>query len=467
MNSLTKATFCTGRLDSEQDPLSTWTTSHRIHQAMDKTLCDRPSVECQSMDEKVHENCACILYWYGQRPFKCKYPRCEFWRQGFQTRARRNHHELSHETPLKCDVPGCKFGRIGFLSEKMREKHRQEGHTPDPPQPRFDVQNLDKDSLEPLLHYLVAGDQVEHVQKILSNLPNPDTYKTQDLRMLASFAASPTMLQLLWSISKEDQIECTIQSIQGRNAMTMEYNLNGLHEPFHQISLRGTFEDSSILFLLVSKNWVEGMTMWCKRIKRHMEAETGVLHREKASNRAYRLFGDRRLMKEAGKYPFEEQTMKILWNDTGLLAHTNTRQWASRTLRYVAHFGCSVTLAAELLSKGADINFRRGNHERSILQCAATQDSAGGARMMEFLLFRGADPEAIQHVPPISENNLRPREGHMKFIRDEQGAKNIQKWLGKSWDDLLEETKGIRDEKHWQIGQSNTSELGKYHIGSL
>lgn len=460
--SLTQVTVYIDRADDEQNPLSILATSSRIHQAMEKELCEEPGIKCHSRNPEVHGKCSSILECYGERPFKCKYPRCGLWRRGFETRTLRERHELAHETPLKCHFAGCTFERIGFLSETMRERHFQDGHSSDSPQATFDIRHLGPDSVEPLLHYLITENQVKDVENILSSLSNPDHYKTQELRMLASFAASPAMLRLFSGIpSHEDRIQCTIQSIKGRNQRTLEANLMMLSCPVQYIpcSFHARLDSQCIVWQLVSSNWVEGMKMWSTSVKQQLESDRSSLSTLLTGSGSLAdakcLLRNLSLLKEAAKHPFGEQTMAILWNDTGLLSYVPDRSaWATRTLKSVARLGCSVTLAAELLRIGASINDHQGREQRSVLHWASLHDSAAGAKMMEFLLFRGADPDAFQEIP-ANEKGGTSTNAYTKMIRDEKGAKNIQKWLGRCWDDLVEETKHIRIGK--QVGQSGRS----------
>lgn len=447
---LTK-TLWTDNQGHEQDPLSILDTSKRIRQILDHKLCNAPNAECEFDDPEVHKNCADILRYYGKRPFKCRFPRCEFWRQGFGERSRRTQHERTHEKPLKCTVAGCKFERIGFLSEKMRQKHIREGHISDPSHPVFDALGLQDDSVEPLLHYLVTENRVEEVRSILSALPNPETYKTQKLRMLASFAASPAMLQLLGEHgSKSHLTQCIIQSIQGRNEMTMAYNLTGLEKPLEQ---DWKHIDDNPLCQLMAIGWLQGLKLWCKAARTQMA--TNRFEGALSALEIKRRLSDSRLLEGAAKHAAGEEAVLFLWRNSGLLSYiSDISDWASRTLRHVARLGCSVTVAAELLGKGARVNFQSRKDERTALHCAARNDSAEGAEMIRFLLLKGADPEATLKVyderSPTS----------LKRIREEKGAQNIHKWLGKSWDELVEETKYIRNEEQVRESRESNSTEG-------
>lgn len=428
IKSLTKIVSWTDRLENQPDPLSLLNTSKRIRQTLEKGLCNRPYVGCESADHEDHENCAYILHYYGQRPFKCKFPRCNFWRHGFETRSRRQQHERSHENPLKCHVNGCKFGRIGFLSEKMRQRHLKEGHSCHPPQPRFDARDLENDSVEPLLHYLVANDEVDGVRAIFATLSNSENFKTDELRMLASFSASPAMLKVLGkNTSERSRLDCIVKSIQGRNKMTMEYNL-----------LEGSkvLRDEMVLTQIVSTGWLEGLKMWCKSLRDWLSDDSSRPHRNSFEFSIIDLVGNQSIIRDAANHPAGEEAVLFLWRESGLLSYLkDIPTWASRTLRHVARLGSSVSLAAELLNRGANINFQPKMSAGSALHNAARNDSLEAAEMMRFLLFNGADPEAtIKMYPNV-----------VKRIGDEKGAQHIHKWVGKSWDELVQETKHIRN----------------------
>ncbi|KAF3764536.1 hypothetical protein M406DRAFT_223500, partial [Cryphonectria parasitica EP155] len=115
-----------------------------------------------------------------------------------------------------------------------------------------------------------------------------------------------------------------------------------------------------------------------------------------------------------------------------------------QTLRNVADICCSIPLAAFLLKQGADVNAQHDPKQLTALQRVAKQTSIEGAKMMEFLLLNGADPELNKAEQEIDKGKFGILLVPAQKIRDEKGAKNIQKWLRKTWDELVEETKQIR-----------------------
>ena len=88
---------------------------------------------------------------------------------------------------------------------------------------------------------------------------------------------------------------------------------------------------------------------------------------------------------------------------------------------------CSIAIAEFLLQHGVHVNtFGRDRRSRTALYCASGSKSQRCAEFMKFLLESGADPI-------ITPRNRRP-------IADKPGPRNISKWFGISWEQLVEES---------------------------
>ena len=70
-----------------------------------------------------------------------------------------------------------------------------------------------------------------------------------------------------------------------------------------------------------------------------------------------RLFGGTKTILAAASHSAGDQQLLCLWRDSGVPSLLD-KNWASQTLRNVAEFSFSITLAAYLLEHGADINGR-------------------------------------------------------------------------------------------------------------
>ncbi|KAH9217331.1 hypothetical protein DL95DRAFT_494393 [Leptodontidium sp. 2 PMI_412] len=445
------------------DPLTTSAVSQRIHQALDNALCNSPKGWLDSAEPECHENCALILQYYGPRPFKCRFPQCDFWRHGFQKRGSRDRHERSHDNPLTCPVPSCEYGLIGFLSERMRQSHVKQAHQNDPPQVSDDVQDLTQDGVEALLSYLVQKNQVEDVQKVLSNFPNAllANESRHKLQLLAAFAASGDMLKLLEKpvennrvkLLSEALVDCIAESIKGHNGSTLRYFLSQVRPLFKDYySTMNYPHQLRLMHPLVSNDWLEGMKIWAKWLRSGLN----IAPTQGSLFKLASLLGGKQTMQAVGSHSAGEQQLLCLWRDSRLTSVLN-KTLLSEFLRSVAEFNCSITLAAYLLEHGADINGRKSTKQKTALHWAAGNTSAEGAELIRFLLLEGADPEISQVC----------QYRHLKRVRDEQGARGIHQWLGKTWDELIEETNRIRKDKQARkeimskIGEGNENALSE------
>jgi hypothetical protein len=145
--------------------------------------------------------------------------------------------------------------------------------------------------------------------------------------------------------------------------------------------------------------------------------------------------------------PQREQLLLNFWDSNGIIEAMDTKYLGS-TLAIVAQSCCSVRLATCLIEAGANVDHRKSNRYMTPLHHAARKTSAEAAELMKFLLERGADPEI-----EAGRSELR--------IRDEKGAKGISKWLGISWDELVEQTKKEREDMQAeQVLSSHQHESG-------
>lgn len=409
-----------------------------------------------SVQAGCQRDCAKIIHYYGSRPFKCKFPRCEFWRHGFEARNPRNKHELTHDLPLKCHVDGCKFGQIGFLSETMRQKHLQEGHRNVELEPAFNAGNIIKDDVEALLFDLVRENHVAAVREVLSTLSKPTKKNLRHgLQLLAASSASAAMLETLegredQSFGKKKrasfkkaksmsfyQYECIERSILAQNRGTLEFFFERCVPFAGGPDVR--IWQVSIMCQLVSIDWVAGTESWCRWHRAHQDTTYNGTYTVRQYIRG--LLGNKDPVKAAATHSAGERQLLYIWRQFECLPQFEEMQaLTTEMLKHVSEFSCSITLAEYLLERGASINARTRRGVRTALHCAAGRDSAEGAQMMRFLLLQGADPEADREMAKNAQH------GHiLKSIRDEVGPQWIHTWLKKSWDELVEETRRFRE----------------------
>ncbi|KAI1737673.1 hypothetical protein F4680DRAFT_203534 [Xylaria scruposa] len=415
------------------DPLSISRMSQCIRQAFDGILCDSPKGRTILGKSICHERCSTILEYYGPRPFKCRFTQCEFWLYGFNTRIARDKHERSHDKPLKCDISGCEFGLIGFLSEKMRQDHIKTAHRSDSLNLSVEIQALPDDGVEAMLSSLVQENQVEAVKKILFHFPNAlQNHDTrQKLQLIAAFQASEAILKLLEGPDERSDIlselrrECIVGSISSCNESTLRYLLSRL-SPLHSEINRQVV----ILRELMSKDWHAGTEVYVKWFQKslHLFPESGG-----SLTRLKIIFNAKSIISAAASHPSGSQQLLFLWSSLGLISRFGKR-WASTALKRVAEVG-SIPLAIYLLRQGVDVDCRNRSDSLTALHHAVIITTVEAAEMVRFLLLNGANPDA--DGPRHSRNR----------ICEEEGAKNIHRYLGMTWDELIEDTKRIRSNR--------------------
>jgi len=114
---------------------------------------------------------------------------------------------------------------------------------------------------------------------------------------------------------------------------------------------------------------------------------------------------------------------------------------AQRALELAVAWDSSIGIAEFLLENGATVDAISRKAGYTILHWAAKNTTATAAEMVRFLLRQGADPN-------VKKSGRLPGEL--------PGAKNISKWLGLTWDELVEST---RAERLAQSQQKNDESL--------
>ncbi|KAI0115612.1 hypothetical protein GGR51DRAFT_503565 [Nemania sp. FL0031] len=452
---------------NRDDPMSVSDTSQRIRRAFNDALCKSVTPQV-GFTPPCHQNCADILQYYGLRPFKCRFLLCRFWQHGFEQCSIRDRHERSHDIPLKCHVSGCEFEAIGFLTEKMRKDHMNEAHQHNSSDQHRGGQNLPKNGIETILVDLVKGDEIDASQKALSAFPTLfDSNKTLRPRLIkiAAFQASSSMLVLLqgdeYRYDQNDRwTEYVTESIKGRNTSTLSHFLATCSRFQKYLNGPPCGMDDFPYESLVSADWYDGTKVCSKWLRNELHRKLRGPNDQVIDKS---IFGGKRTIQKAGKCYNGNRQLLCIWEESGI-ASFSKEIWASRTLKYVAEVNCSLELVEYLLNKGASVDWRTSPTYRTPLHCAAQQTSHEAALLMEFLLLHGADPEADQQPAYYSNDITRLRRRETDIVQEVdqetsksgkvarpgaricegEGAKNIHKWLGKTWEELLEQTKQHR-----------------------
>jgi len=170
------------------------------------------SLATSAMDNKDVERLELLKQSFGDKLFKCKYPRCDSYIEGFATKKERDSHINQHLRPFKCEVQTCFYSTIGFaesveLENHMAEKHQTDIDSPDlsdllpmltiaePDNPDFHSADITT-----LLFDAISTRNVDVVRDCLAQNPNMDRRNEGNVHVLqhcATMGGSVDIAELL------------------------------------------------------------------------------------------------------------------------------------------------------------------------------------------------------------------------------------------------------------------------------
>ncbi|KAK7906557.1 hypothetical protein PG985_016294, partial [Apiospora marii] len=422
----------------ELDPLTTSRVSSRFYIG----LASLPSRN----EEELNSNHTRIRRWYGTQPYKCGLLNCSFHRTGFEDVQQRRSHEKHHEKPWKCGIPGCEFEEGGFLSKKMRDDHLERAHKTTARAPSLVRTNTDETGL--ILVDLAKEGLIDSIRKIFPkdidiNKP-PTTTWFLEFCSAAAFSGSAPLLKFCVSKCIKSEMDAgSFSTMFSRRefvkALVTPSTLDSFKEFIsHPVDLpekRWQFFIFSYLSLFPNllipdaqphfEHWLDG---WVKGFaKLEEESQHFVLSKMvRATNNDNR--------KEELLLQFLSRTVPL----TNLC-----KDGESRVLLLVARTTRSCRLAEYLLDNGAYVNYKEGNSGTwTPLFAAVSEDSARAAALTKLLLLHGADQKYTRVAKTGSKGNWI---GQRLVLRDQKGAKNIKKWLGMTWNELVADVQRQRE----------------------
>jgi hypothetical protein len=356
----------------------------------------------------------------GPRLYKCFYPFCSYNYRGFETKKEQTDHLKNHDRPWKCNVAGCDWKAIGYTSKANLDKHWEKHHILKPDQLEFvgrNLESLGKDEAQALLFGLIEGNAVERVQQLLKSqvaktlddqvFVFAQTKAAEKGSMAMTKALTPTSTaylpyEVVKRALKSDDPEFAKWAVEKAN-LANDFKL------FKQILGTG----SQDIFL----HWEEQVDQWKgDNIRDHLEK---VL--------------DPALFDHAKARPLHEARIKHIL--TKYRRHLDD-DFLGKTLVRVARRSCSISMAASLLDLGAPIDYPRREYSTSrkgmtALQLVTKKSTREAAFFTKFLLEKGALPYSSPGKP----------------IDMGEGAKNIAKWTGETWSELVQKyTEGRSEE---------------------
>jgi hypothetical protein len=294
-------------------------------------------------------------------------------------------------------------------------------HPRAPPKPIQIIQNPDEDEIVPLLSDMIAMGMTDEVKALSPRFKDLEIYLRERLVQEAAFSGPLQIFQCLLDQCNLEGVSfqrlrllCAIESIRGENIEILQWLVPGFYT---ERKLYG--EKLDFMHLGANAESTEVFEVWKTYLGTYKWGKLPMITEDRVLQRV--------------KDPVKQERLASALSEQASLGHLTTYH-LSRALKAVASTNCSVTIARVLLDSGAAVDFRSPNSRgtelmKTPLIAAAAKRTMEGAEMMKLLLLAGADPSASYQKKRDSE----PITAGM-----EPGAKKISKWLGLTWDELVE-----------------------------
>ncbi|KAF5712258.1 Nacht domain-containing protein [Fusarium mundagurra] len=409
-------------------PLSIPQISISLHERLDG-LSDKKLANSKSLSEN-----------YGPRYFRCGFLGCHYRRYGFETTTGRRAHEKNHQKPWNCSFPGCRFVTQGFITRKMRDDHFMNGHShaanlrtssTTPPL------KIEDEELQPLIFDLIETNMVEIITELLPRLHNLKPVVQMEVVTHAAKMRSQAILQLF-----KDSGLLT-------GAFLTKYGIEwAMFINLVKTTVRGESVDlSKILLSWVAthdfrQEYINHIRRAVREIIRTIiESESEDISElwkptlvsgfgNRDATELVKVFTFRGTIAATNNIPSRERILLAMWEECKTL-ETLKGPEKSKVLRDIADTSCSVNLARYAIQHGCEVNSKAYEYSPTALQFAARKATQQAADLMKFLLLQGADPNM---------GAAKNRKTAKTMIRDEKGARGISKWLGMTWEELVEST---------------------------
>ncbi|PQE07875.1 hypothetical protein CJF32_00003003 [Rutstroemia sp. NJR-2017a WRK4] len=408
------------------DPLTVTQTSVLIEKAINDLIC---------RNQTIHgNNCYCdqIRDYSGDRLFKCHFSHCHFRRQGFARMGDLKSHEKYHDRPWKCDVSTCEYANGGFLSRRMRDEHFEKAHQGQSSDAVLPLSQTDRDDLKSMVIDLLLNTDAENVDSIKSTVKLANLKDYEEDAIFPQIAARGSIYQLrlakeLFEPSDDAVCEAITPAIEAKNdgcfELLIKLWVQRRSRPWSRNTLTGIF------IRVLHSNSID----MCKLFEKYATEDIEIcMAKGVAKDKiAFSYMGRAVLSATTGNFQREQLFLNFINGNDMIKAMSKLN--LGMTLVNVARSCCSVRLATLLIEAGVNVDYRGSGLYMTPLHQAARKTSVEAAHFMKLLLQHGADTE-------LKAGRSRTQ------IHEEEGPKGISKWLGISWNELIEQTKKERDD---------------------
>ncbi|SCO12073.1 uncharacterized protein FFE2_12505 [Fusarium fujikuroi] len=394
------------------DPTAISATAINVHQMLQSLLCNgsKHVNDCHCPDIQKH---------YGLAVNRCPFISCRFHRFHFKSKDLRDEHIRHHDRPFKCALEACEYSTLGLTSRGQLEHHRAQCHqrSTEFHIPR-DLDTLQHEDLKSLLMEYIMRDEVQEMERILPSIisrwPSESAFRSSFEGLLASHGSVAMARLIFGEPLLIDDTFCKSfvpHAINSCNIPIVEWVFsNGVIA-----LLESDVVEFRFLPGILASDSIEIFNIWRNYALSFGYTDT--------------IFSPR--LASSKLSPAVELQIASLWIEQYKLRNVPAGR-PSLFLSWLASGNCSIVLAKALVACGADVNFGRNGSCWLTLHRVLRKTSAEAADLVKYLLLSGADPHAA--ITRRSGKN----KGQAVFPSSMPGAKGIFKWLGKTWDELVE-----------------------------
>lgn len=317
----------------------------------------------------------------------------------------------------------------------MRDAHLKSGHShaADPvlsntPPP----EKLEDEELQPLMFDVIETDRVEIVTSLIARLRNLDRSVQIEVAIHAAKMGSHSILQLFsdsglltgafvlnHEIDWDRFARLAVITVQSESISLSKILLcwvTTLDLRLERYKLSFQLAVAKIIANIIALESEEMFELWRPKLI----SGFGITGTSVEVAEAFTFGGT---MSSTENIPNRERMLFGIWEESKIFDTLKARE-RQKILPTIADSSCSVNLARYAIQHACEID-KSNNNSLTALQIASRKTTQQAAYLMEFLLLQGADPN--------------PRTAR-KRIGDERGARGISKWLGLTWEQLVERT---------------------------
>lgn len=297
--------------------------------------------------------------------------------------------------------------------------------------------NLDGNEIQPLLFGLVTDGDVDSVQSVLASSggTNLGPEILTAARTIAVQQGSLPMVQIL--TPKHEQhipANLVVAAVEGGDADVVKWALSKTNPEDSAKFVKVMLGTSSDQIYSLWEAYLDAIPYYTNIVDSYTSRGVEKVLRPDVLQD---VLLKQPVFREVGDDPVKEARLKHTWKVVQLRGYT-----MNRAIVEIAKSSCSITLTKALIELGARLHDGFNEYDTTgirALRWATKKMSKEAALFMQFLLSQGVWPAK----PPGPEYNF-----DVSKFENARGAKQISKWLGVTWDELVKSNQEHSKQRH-------------------